>query len=82
MYYLLLLFIFYIDGFISLTRIKKTNTEVCIVCLNRVKEHIFCLRCFEVYIQSFDKRPTRKIKFNKILKLYDLIKKTICSEPS
>ncbi len=59
--------------------------ETCIICLSKVNEpvkpdtckHIFCKRCFEVYIQSFDHCPTCKIKFNQIQELYDinLIKK-------
>lgn len=83
--YILFIIIFLIDGFISLSKINETNSEICIICLNKIKDpvkpdtckHIFCERCFEVYIQSFDKCPTCKIKFNQILKLYDpnLVKK-------
>ena len=64
---------------LSFKKIEETNLENCIICLNKVKDpirpytckHIFCERCFEVYIQSFDTCPICKIKFNKILKLYD-----------
>lgn len=73
------IFKYFIASLITLKKIKETNEEICAICLEKIKEpvrpdncqHIFCCRCFEVYIQSFDRCPTCKITFNKFLPLYD-----------
>lgn len=65
-------------------KIQEINKEICVICLNRIKEavrpdcchHIFCKLCFVLYSQSFETCPVCRKKYSSIIDIFTINKST------